>query len=177
MENVTTSVAIALYELPDDPNNYHWALVLSPNSTFHPVDIYQITNQNGPWATYHRVETNLLSSTTFLGIVRVSTCSHSLAQLNQYITRSFGPARPMGYGQGSNDWTCAHWVMNVLQNMSDPTRPALNHPVALDSWALYSQVKASGNRLRNFERYGELVSVSSDGLKQVDLARNWETEW
>jgi hypothetical protein len=174
MENLTTYVAIALYEL-EDPNNYHWALVVSADSNFHLPNVYQITNQDGHWTTYHREGVNLLASGTFIGIVRISTCPYSLTQMDQYI-RPFPPTRPMGYGQGSNTWTCAHWVMNVLQSLSNPTRPALDNPISLDSWTLYCQVKASGTRLVNFDRFVESVTVAN-GLKQVNLARDWDTEW
>ncbi|KAH9928204.1 uncharacterized protein B0H18DRAFT_128524 [Fomitopsis serialis] len=119
-----SSLYIALYHI--GLGRYHWALIVTPyNTSVNNGPIFQITNQDasqphsvGEWRTLHKMSTDLLKSSTFVGCVRLPDCNVPAQSIVSWVKEQ-EPQQgdtPLPAGQV---WSCSQWVVRVLQRFMD----------------------------------------------------------
>ena len=110
---------LALYQMQKS-HQYHWAFLVSPRNILdESVEIFQITQNGGPWERGHRDWDFLMDSSesNLLCCILLSPIEHGLerfrqALLEQPVKQGNTPLTPL-----HSHWTCAQWCMRTLERL------------------------------------------------------------
>ncbi|KAH9832965.1 uncharacterized protein C8Q71DRAFT_246038 [Rhodofomes roseus] len=119
-----SSLYVALYQI--GLGRYHWALVVTPyNGPVNNGPLFQITNQDisqprsiGAWRKSHKMSTDLLKSSSFVGCVRLPDCTISAQHMTAWIAEQ-DPQQGDTQLPVGQEWSCSQWVIRVLQRLME----------------------------------------------------------